>query len=112
MIWKETVVACTTVGPTTQEFVLRDWKKSSETSFGSKAKSGTGTHRIKVKTLPFAKLYCNFLTTSTYILCALMIFSQLRGFVLSWKGQGLTLKFTMMIIYLIKILRNTRILIM
>lgn len=112
MIWKETVVACTTVGPTTQELFLRDWKKSSQTTFGSQSKRGTGIHRIKVKTLPFTKLYGNFLSTSTYTLHALKLFGLLREFDFSWKGQGLTLKFTLMMICLIEILRIARILMM
>jgi hypothetical protein len=62
MIWKETAIVRATVGPTTREFVLRDWKKPSEASFGSQAKNGTGTHKIKVKTLPFTKLYGNLST--------------------------------------------------
>jgi hypothetical protein len=51
MILKETAVARTTVGPITQEFVLRDRKKSSGTSFGFRAKSWTGTNRIQPKNL-------------------------------------------------------------
>jgi hypothetical protein len=78
MIWKETAVVRTTVSPITQEFLLRDWKKFSGTSFGSQAKSGTGTDRIQAKTSPFPKLYGNLLSALTCILHDLIFFSQLR----------------------------------
>lgn len=106
MIWKETVITCT------QELFLRDWKKPSQTSFGSQAKRGMGIHRIKVKTLPFTKLYGNLLSTSTYTLHALKLFSQLRELDSIWKGQGLNLKFTLMMFSLIEIHQISRILMM